>query len=210
MKKIVLSFVLVLTYGILFAQNNGETRSDIVKDKETGDIVRGKQVAYQVTREDKIFRFDDKVFELGPRDRFYEIKNVNLPDTLLHSNSPQGAPLTNRMRNQIREVVLEQFKPEDSASLLSIAETEKSYKLCTICFVLDENFKIKNITFFISGQSDFWMNLPVDYFFRMEKAVMEMDLDVSNDDEAWIEDSRLWCSSGWGIMCSGGVDIDLG
>ena len=98
------------------------------------------------------------------------------------------------MRNQIREVVLEQFKPEDSASLLSIAETEKSYKICTICFVLDENFKIKNITFFISGQSDFWMNLPVDYFFRMEKAVMEMDLDVSNDDEAWIEDSRLWCS----------------
>lgn len=43
MKYLVLSFVFMLFFGISFSQNREETRNDIVKDKKSGEIVRGKQ-----------------------------------------------------------------------------------------------------------------------------------------------------------------------
>ena len=158
-----------------------EMRSDIVKDKETGDTVRGKHVAYQVTRG-----------EFVSRNRGYVIKNVNLPDTLVCFNNKQRwSVLTKRVTEQIKEVVLEQFRAEDSVFLFSIPETEKSHRGCTVCFVLDESLKIKNVVFTFPGHSDFWINLLVDYFFRMEKAMLEMNLDVDANDKAWIEEKNL-------------------
>ena len=74
MKHILLLLALVLFPGILFSQNQEGTQSDIVKGKKSGEIVKGKNVAYKIVKGDV----------------YYEIKNTIIPDSLRRFDSYDG------------------------------------------------------------------------------------------------------------------------
>ena len=173
MKYLVLSFVFMLFFGISFSQNREETRSDVVKGKESGEIVKGKNVAYRVMKDDF----------------FYNIKNVDIQDTLWYHFGGKLAPV--KMRKQIREIVYKYVKMENLR--LSREEFVADGSL-VISFILNKEFKVEKIMFSLNhgevfgevGERDFWPTLPMDFYYKIEQEIMKMEPVIEEKDKKWI------------------------
>lgn len=163
MKHSILLFVFVFFSSILFSQNQEETRIDIVKGKKSGEIVRGKNVAYKIVK--------GYVYS--------EITNVVIPDSIRRFDSFDGKPVSNKMREQIEKIVLKHIKPED----LRFPCMDPDWFF--IGFILNKDLKIEKISFGLQhNEGDFWINLPVDRYYEMEKEMMKMKLVLSEEDKA--------------------------
>lgn len=175
MKYFILLFVFMLFSSISFSQNQGETRSDIVKGKKSGEIIKGKNVAYRVLKDDI----------------YYMIKNVVIQDTLWYHFDGKLAP--KKMREQIEEIVYKHIKMEDLS--LSYKEFEE-YGMLAISFILNKELKVEKIMFFLehgeflrgNDERDFWITLSMDLYSEIEKEIMEMNPLIEEADKEWIRE----------------------
>ena len=162
MKHSILLFVFVFFFSILFSQNQEGTQSDIVKGKKSGEIVKGKNVAYKIVKGDV----------------YYEIKNTIIPDSLRRFDSYDGELGPKKLREQIEQIVYKHIKAEDLR--FPYFEHDNLW----VCFILNKHLKIEKLTFLLPHDGvDFWINLPVDRFYEMEKEMMEMEPILSEQDK---------------------------
>ncbi len=161
MKIIVLSIVFALFSGILFAQKPEKTRTDVVNGKKSGEFVKGKKAAYKL--------------KMNYFNTYGELKNINIPDSLWRGSSEDGKLAPEKIGEKISEIVCKCIKPEE---LRLPREWEDRLD---VSFILSEDFKIEKIIFGFSvgfSESDmekcFWINLPVDRYYEMEKKIMKI------------------------------------
>lgn len=166
MKYFILSIVFMLFFKVVFSQNREETRNDIVKDKKSGEIVRGKNVAYKVVK--------GYVYS--------EITNVVITDSVRRFDRFDWLHVPKKMREQIEEIVFKHIKPED-LRLPCMGDW------LLVNFILNEDLKIEKISFGVQhNEGDFWINLPVDRYHEIEKEMMKLVPVIEEKDKKLIRE----------------------
>jgi|GEM_PF-3239742 hypothetical protein len=170
--KHLLLFMFLLLSGMLFSQQRQDIRHDIVKGKKTGEIVKGKKVAYGVW---------------AAKEWGYEIKNVEIQDTIWREHPTarkNGVPVLKRMRRQIDGIVLKHFKLKEC-----FFPYEEIPGTLGIGFIVNKNLRVEKITFAMSTEENFWINLPVDRFYKIEKEILEK---VRMTGDEWDDNGKYW------------------
>ena len=138
-------------------------RDDVFRGKNVGDVVKGKNAAYKVV--------DEAYFNY-----FILMRNVNARDTV----RPEGADLfSDRVSDLLNKIVYEQLTSGELSRFEKLYKDTVSYTpaggLLIYCF-LDEDFNVREVNFAFLRESTFWLDLPVDRFYEMEKRLKKIKL----------------------------------
>ena len=135
-------------------------RDDVFRGKNVGDVVKGKNAAYRIV--DKYLNY------------FVLVRNVNDRDTVQRE---EEVFLSERVDSLMDVIVYEQLTPKELSRFMKRSKrvVAPSGALIIYC-LMDEDFKVKEVIFSFGNDSSFWLDLPVDRFYEIEKRLKELQL----------------------------------